>query len=93
MGTDLWKTYIFVKAVFLEGKQQDGYDAKLFVAFCSWLLASGHVPANKQSTNLCDMYLMLYVQSWTPDDGRKDRPKHVVTFNKLEKLRILLVLL
>ena len=19
----------------------------------------------------------LYVQSWTPDDGRKDRPKHV----------------
>jgi hypothetical protein len=20
---------------------------------------------------------MLYVQSWTPDDGRKDRPKHV----------------
>ena len=23
------------------------------------------------------MYLMLYVQYWTPDDGRKDRPKHV----------------
>ena len=20
---------------------------------------------------------MLYVQAWTPDDGRKDRPKHV----------------
>jgi len=30
-----------------------------------------------QSTNLYDMYLMLYVQFWTPDDGRKDRPKHV----------------
>ena len=24
-----------------------------------------------------DIYLMLYVQSWTPDDGQKDRPKHV----------------
>ena len=24
-----------------------------------------------------DIYLMLYVQSWTPDDGRKDRTKHV----------------
>jgi hypothetical protein len=28
------------------------------------------------STNLYDIYLMC-VQSWTPDDGRKDRPKHV----------------
>jgi hypothetical protein len=25
----------------------------------------------------CMTYLMLYVQPWTPDDGRKDRPKHV----------------
>jgi len=24
-----------------------------------------------------DKCLLLYVQSWTPDDGRKDRPKHV----------------
>ena len=24
-----------------------------------------------------DIYLMLYVQSWTPDDGRKDCPKRV----------------
>ena len=50
-----------------------------------WLRASGNemeiqfhvVPASKQSTNLYDIYLMLYVQSWTPDYGRKDRPKHV----------------
>ena len=40
-----------------------------------WLLASG--PASKQSTNLCDIYLTLYVQSWTPDNWWKDRPKHV----------------
>jgi len=35
------------------------------------------VPASKQSTKLYDIYLILYVQSWTPDDGRKDRSKHV----------------
>jgi len=37
-----------------------------------WMLAS------KQPQNL--YVIMLYVQSWTPDDGRKDRPKHVVLF-------------
>jgi len=26
---------------------------------------------------LLDICLLLYVQPWTPDDGRKDRPKHV----------------
>ena len=34
-------------------------------------------PASNKPQNLYDMYLMLYVQSQTPDDGRKDRPKHV----------------
>jgi len=27
--------------------------------------------------HLFDIYLLLYIQSWAPDDGRKDRPKHV----------------
>jgi len=27
--------------------------------------------------NLFDTCLLLYVQSWTPNDGRKDHPKHV----------------
>ena len=31
----------------------------------------------KQSANFYDIYLVLYIQSWTPNDGRKDRPKHV----------------
>ena len=35
------------------------------------------VSTSKFSTNLYDIYLMLCVQYWTPDDGRKDRPKHV----------------
>jgi len=36
-----------------------------------WLLAG------KQPQNLYDIHLMMYVQFWTPDNGRKDRPKHV----------------
>ena len=37
--------------------------------------------ASKQSTNLWNIYLTLYVQSRTPDDGRKDRPKRVVSYS------------
>ena len=40
--------------------------------FCGCLLAAG------QLQDLYDIYLMLYVQSQTPDDGLRDRPKHVV---------------
>jgi hypothetical protein len=35
------------------------------------------MPASKQSMNLHDIYLKLYVWSRTPDDGWRDRPKHV----------------
>jgi hypothetical protein len=36
------------------------------------------VPASKQAAvSVWHIRLLLYVQSWTPDDGRKDRPKHV----------------
>jgi len=55
---------------------------QVYVIQVLWLLASGNeveylVPASKQPQNLYDIYLMLYVQSSTPDDGRKHRPKHV----------------
>jgi hypothetical protein len=43
---------------------------QVYVKQVRWLLAS------KQSTNLYDIYLMLYIQPWTPDDGQKDRPKN-----------------
>jgi len=57
----------------------------VFQSIISWLLASGQekkpqfhlVPASKQLINLYNINLILYVQSWTHDDGRKDRPKHV----------------
>jgi len=33
---------------------------------------------------LCDKCLLLYVQSWNPDDGRKDHPKHVECHSKIK---------
>jgi hypothetical protein len=30
------------------------------------------------------IYLLLYVQSRSPDDGRKDRPKHVEYYSKIK---------
>jgi len=41
-----------------------------------WLLAS------KQPQNLYDMYLILYVRS--PDDRRRDGPKHVECCSKIK---------
>jgi hypothetical protein len=34
--------------------------------------------------NLFDIYLLLYVQSWTPDDGWRDRLKHVECYSKIK---------
>ena len=31
-------------------------------------------------------YLMLYIQLWTPDDGRRNRLKHVENFTEINKL-------
>jgi len=38
--------------------------------------------------NLRDIYLLLCVQFWTPDDGQRNCPKHVEFYskNKFEKL-------
>jgi len=45
-------------------------------------------PARKLSVNLYDIYLLLCVQCWTPDDGQRNCPKHVEFYskNKFEKL-------
>jgi len=47
------------------------------------LLASGYQLASRQQY-LFDKWLLLYVQSWTPDDGRKDSPKHVECHSKIK---------
>jgi len=44
------------------------------------------VPASKHSTKLCDIYLMVYVQSWTPDDGWEDRPIYVEWYSINSKI-------
>jgi len=44
---------------------------QVYVIQVLWLFA------NKQPQNLYDIHLMLYVQSWAPDDGWRDRPKYV----------------
>jgi len=36
---------------------------------------------------LSDKYLKLYVQFWAPDDGRKNRLKHVERLTEINKLR------
>jgi len=53
---------------------------QVYVIQVRWLLAS------MQSANLYDIYLTLYVQFWTPDDGRKDRPKHVEWYSVKSKI-------
>jgi len=45
-------------------------------------------PASKQLANVYDdIYLLLCVQCWTPDEGLRNYPKHVEFYseNKLEK--------
>jgi len=49
---------------------------QVYVIQVLWLLSS------KQLQNLYGM--MLYVQSYTPDDGRRDRPKHVDCCSKIK---------
>ena len=39
-----------------------------------------------QQQYLFDKCLLLYVQSWTADDGRKGRPKHVECYSKWNKI-------
>ena len=55
------------------------------VAVCtvlnSWWWTERSVLASRQQY-LFDKCLLLYVQSWTPDDGQKDRPKHVECHSK-----------
>jgi len=43
-----------------------------------WLLAG------KQPQKMYDIYLLLYAQSYTPDDGRRDGPKNVGCCSKIK---------
>jgi len=41
--------------------------------------------ANREQYRV-DRWLLLYVKSWTPGDGRKDRPKHVKCHSKIKQI-------
>jgi hypothetical protein len=67
--------------------------------------AQDYACSNRHMSNSCcylllaaglDRCLLLYAQSWAPDDGRKDRLKHVECFTRINNLRdgcIMLLLL
>ena len=42
------------------------------------------------ATGICqtDTVWQLYVRSWTPDDGRKERPKHVECHSKIKEKKV-----
>jgi hypothetical protein len=42
--------------------------------------------SNQVLQYLFDIYLLLHVQSRTPDDGRKDSPKHVKCYSKIKSI-------
>jgi hypothetical protein len=46
------------------------------------------IPLASSQHYLCDIYLLLCIQCWTPDDGQETWPKHVEFYskNKFEKL-------
>jgi hypothetical protein len=67
------------------GAQHCTYSKRHLSNTYCWLPARGYPLARRQQY-LFDKYLLLYVQSWTPDDGRKDRPKHVEWHFKIKSI-------
>jgi hypothetical protein len=55
---------------------------------CCLLAGSGWnilIPLASSQHNLFDIYLLLCIQYWNPDDGQKTCPKHVGKRNKYIK--------
>jgi len=64
-----------------------GYEMELLregTAVPSRSSSISYPPVSRQQY-LFDKCLLLYVQSWTPDDGRKDRLKHADRHSKINK--------
>jgi len=58
------------------GVQDCTYSIRYMSYWLADCLLAGSCPLASSQTNLYDIYLTLYVLSWTPDYGREDRPKH-----------------
>jgi hypothetical protein len=55
--------------------------------------SSGVQNCTYSNRHLFDIHLLLYVQSWTPDDRWKGRPKHVELFQNKSKFETLVHLI
>jgi len=79
-----WHSICFGRSFRLSsGFQDSAYNNRhLSNKYCC-LLANGYLLTSRQQY-LFDKYLLLYVQSWTADDGRKDRPKNVECHIKIK---------
>jgi hypothetical protein len=50
------------------------------------IIRSSRLYTQHQVYVLYDIYLKLYVHFWSPDDGQKDRPKHVEWYSINSKI-------
>ena len=57
---------------------------QFWTVFPSIIRSTNGYPLASRQQYLFDKCLSLYVQSWTADDGRKDRPKHVECHSKIK---------
>jgi hypothetical protein len=46
-----------------------------------------HLESGSRQQQLFDICLFLYLKSWAPDDGRKDHPKHVECYARINNWR------
>jgi len=79
---------------FAEYNQQDATFLNLFISVKRSICFRRFFRPSSRAQNctysvryLSDQYLTLYVQFWAPDDGRKNRPKHVEHLTGINKLR------
>ena len=79
--------------IFAEYNQQDATFHSLFISVrrstCfRWVFrpSSGAQNCTYRVRYWSDKYLTLYVQVWAPDDGRKNRLKHVERLTEINKL-------
>ena len=57
--------------------KQHAYVKQILLSACCRVLSSKQTAVS---------VWLLYVQSWTPDDGRKDLPKHVECHSKIKQI-------
>jgi len=79
--------------IFAEYSQQDATFHNLFISVrrSTWFRrvfrpSSGAQNCTYSARYWSDKYLTLYVQLWAPDDGRKNRLKHVQRLTEINKL-------